>query len=259
MDIKIVKGIGEGPTEIAAFDKAPFKAGIHDFNLIKLSSVVPKNSKINKIKKWHTRTLVQLRFMQNKEIKILGKKFIVLPGVFPPIFPDSIILAKNILKEVKKNDRVLDIGTGSGIQAIFAASKSNEIVATDISNKALKCAEFNIKKYKFQQKICLKKSNLFSKISGKFDLIIFNPPFRWFKPKNFDERSETDENYFNLQKFFRMAKKFMSKNARIIMVFSNSGDIEFFESLIVKNNFYFKIISKKKSEGWLYRVYKIIS
>lgn len=216
-------------------------------------------AKIEKIKKWHKQTFAQLKFVKNKRARVLGKEFTIFPGVFPPTFLDSKILTENILKEVKKDDRVLDIGTGSGIQAIFAASKSNEVIATDISSKALKCAEFNIKKYKFHRKISLIKSNLFSKISGKFDLIIFNPPFRWLKPRNLDEKSETDENYLGLQKFFRMAKKFMSKNGRMLMVFSDSGDIKFFESLIIKNNFQFKIIENKKSKSWLYKVYKITS
>ncbi len=215
-------------------------------------------NQIEKIKKWHKQTLVQSTFVQNKEIKALNKRFIILPGVFPPIFPDSIILAENVLKEVKRNDKVLDIGTGSGIQAIFAASKSTKIIATDINIWALKCAKINIRKYNMQNKISLIRSNLFSKIIGTFDLIIFNPPFRWFKPKNISEKSEMDENYLTLQHFFKTVRKFLSKNGRIIMVFSDSGDVDFFESLIIKNNFHFKIISKKKSEGWLYEVYKII-
>jgi len=51
MEIKVTYGVGEGPTELAAFDKALFDAGIANYNLIKLSSVIPPNStvKVGKI------------------------------------------------------------------------------------------------------------------------------------------------------------------------------------------------------------------
>lgn len=46
MEIKIVKGSGYGLTRIAAFDRALYDAGIANYNLICLSSVIPPESKI---------------------------------------------------------------------------------------------------------------------------------------------------------------------------------------------------------------------
>lgn len=46
MDINIVKASGEGSTALAAFDKALLKAGIANFNIIYLSSIIPKRSRI---------------------------------------------------------------------------------------------------------------------------------------------------------------------------------------------------------------------
>lgn len=51
MNIQISKGTGEGPTELAAFDHALVKAGVANFNLIYLSSVLPLGSKVVKTKK----------------------------------------------------------------------------------------------------------------------------------------------------------------------------------------------------------------
>lgn len=52
MEIYITYGTGEGLTSLAAFDAALFDAGISDYNLIKLSSIIPKNCRviINKFK-----------------------------------------------------------------------------------------------------------------------------------------------------------------------------------------------------------------
>jgi arginine decarboxylase len=46
MNITVSHGTGSGPTEIAAFDKALVDAGVANFNLIYLSSVIPPDSKI---------------------------------------------------------------------------------------------------------------------------------------------------------------------------------------------------------------------
>ncbi len=46
MIIHIAKGIGQGPTKLSAFDAALNDAGVANFNLIKLSSVIPTGSEI---------------------------------------------------------------------------------------------------------------------------------------------------------------------------------------------------------------------
>lgn len=44
--IQITKGVGQGVTDIAAFDSALFNAGIANYNLIRLSSIIPPNHQI---------------------------------------------------------------------------------------------------------------------------------------------------------------------------------------------------------------------
>jgi arginine decarboxylase len=46
MNIYLTYGTGEAPTELSAFDAALFDTGIANYNLIRLSSVIPDNSKI---------------------------------------------------------------------------------------------------------------------------------------------------------------------------------------------------------------------
>ena len=151
----------------------------------------------------------------------------------------------------------MDLGTGTGIQSIFSSSKATKVVATDINPKAIDCAKINIDKHRLNQKIKIIKSDLFSGIQDKFDLIIFNPPFRWFKPRDILEQGELDENYKTLNKFFIKVKKYLKPNGRILLVFSNSGDIKYFESLIKKSGFKCEIIKKQKSNNWNYVVYKL--
>ena len=78
-----------------------------------------------------------------------------------------------LLKNLKDLD-ILDIGTGSGIIAIYLA-KQNNVTAIDISNKALKLAKKNAKNNGVN--INFIKSNIFKKVNDKFDVIISNPPY----------------------------------------------------------------------------------
>ena len=48
MDIKVVKGAGEASTPLSAFDAALKDAGVYNYNLITLSSVIPPGSKVQK-------------------------------------------------------------------------------------------------------------------------------------------------------------------------------------------------------------------
>jgi arginine decarboxylase len=46
LTIELATGVGRGPTAIAAFDAALREAGVHNYNLLRLSSVVPPGSEI---------------------------------------------------------------------------------------------------------------------------------------------------------------------------------------------------------------------
>lgn len=213
---------------------------------------------IEKRRVWQEKVYQKLKEIKSKrKIRVLGKKFLVLPRIFAPTFPDPILLAKAVKKETKKEDFVLDLGTGTGIQGIFAAEKASKIIATDINPLALKCAKFNIKKHKLNKKIKVLRSDLFDKIKDKFDLIIFNPPFRWFKPRDMLEKGELDENYATLRKFFSEVKNHLKKNGRILLVFSNSGDIKYLERLIKLNRFKAKTLLKQRKNNWKYFIYRL--
>jgi arginine decarboxylase len=47
MNIQISQGLGTGPTELSAFDQALVNAGVANFNLLYLSSVLPPNSRVH--------------------------------------------------------------------------------------------------------------------------------------------------------------------------------------------------------------------
>jgi release factor glutamine methyltransferase len=73
--------------------------------------------------------------------------------------------------------RVLDLGTGTGILSLYAASKgAEEVVAVDIDQHALANARENVTRHGMQHVISVRESDMFDAVSGKFDLIIANLP-----------------------------------------------------------------------------------
>ena len=111
-----------------------------------------------------------------------GVSILVKESVYEPA-EDSLLLAK-YASGLK--GRILDMGTGSGLSALAnaKANPGNEVVGVDISPEAVACATENAKRNGIANARFLV-SDFFSSVQGKFDGIIFNPPYL---PTEYNER-----------------------------------------------------------------------
>ncbi|MBT5042818.1 methyltransferase [Candidatus Woesearchaeota archaeon] len=133
---------------------------------------------------------------------------------------DSYLLQKLVKLETKTTDKVLDMGTGSGIQAKTAYEITKDVKAVDINPECL-----NINNIKTIQ------SDLFNNIQESYDLIIFNPPYL---PEDPNEPKDSalattggKEGHEIIQSFLNQAKQHLNKNGRILLLYSSlSGKIE---------------------------------
>ena len=109
-----------------------------------------------------------------------GRRFAVNSDVLSPRQETEEVLAKGLemIAEIAA-PKVLDLGTGSGaIIVTLLCEHENAIgTATDISNKALSIAGENAKGHCVANRLRLLKSDWFSHVSGRYDLIISNPPY----------------------------------------------------------------------------------
>ena len=91
----------------------------------------------------------------------------------------SLTLARCTVR--RPTGRVLDLGTGCGIQALHAARHAEHVVATDISARALRLAELNWQLNASTIEgttIEGRRGSLLEPVSGElFDLVVSNPPF----------------------------------------------------------------------------------
>ncbi len=104
-----------------------------------------------------------------------GYDFIVNENVLIPRAETEELVAIT-LKNINSNTTVLDMCTGSGAIAITINKQSNATVtAVDISEKALEIAKVNAKNN--GANVNFIQSDMFNNVSGKFDVIISNPPY----------------------------------------------------------------------------------
>ena len=103
---------------------------------------------------------------------------------------DSYLLADNL--EIKKGQSVLEIGTGSGIVAMYASRLTDDITVTDINFDACELARKNFTENGIEN-IEILWGNLFEVVENKkFDVILFNTPYL---PTEDDEVLDNTINY----------------------------------------------------------------
>ena len=130
--------------------------------------------------------LIQERAKRKPIAQIIKKKdfwkyeFIVNNNVLIPR-PDTEILIEQALKLVKNKNRlqILDIGIGSGCILMSILKEKKNFIGTgiDISNKSLQISKVNGQKLRINNRLRLFKSNIDNFNTGKYDLIVSNPPY----------------------------------------------------------------------------------
>ncbi len=121
------------------------------------------------------------------------------------------------------------MGTGSGIQAVTAAEKSEvmEVTAVDINPNAIEAAKKMAKKNDVSYKIRFIESNLFTSIEGQFDWIIFNAPYLPTEENIIDvalDGGPTGKEVISC--FLEDAKHHLKKKGKILLVYSSLSNLQ---------------------------------
>lgn len=159
------------------------------------------------------------------------RKFKVTKDVLSPRMETEELIYKVIeyIKSINKNNiKILDLCTGSGIIGITLRkeleSKSLKVVASDISEEALKVAKENAIMNEAEVKFI--QSDIFENINEKFDIIVSNPPYIAYSDKitmednvlNYDPHlalfAEEDGMYF-YREIVENSKEYLNKDGMI--------------------------------------------
>ncbi len=199
-------------------------------------------NEIERIIRWHERAYRNLRDNPVGHISVLGIELDIPAEVFPPT-PNSDLFGTTLLEEVRPEDRVLDMGTGSGINGIIAASVAREVVGVDVNPQAVEAARANALRNGVASNTVFFESDVFDAVDGEFDLIIFDPPFLWLKPRDLLERSIADEGYETLTRFMREAQSHLTPEGRMLIFFGTSGDLGYLQQLMDENSFLAEVVA----------------
>ncbi len=179
------------------------------------------------------RFLLSLRALQG----IIGayewrRKGIVIPalqgsihvhyGVFSPIRGEYIDLVANApLPE--KISQAFDIGTGSSVLAAILARRGvPRIIATDIDDRALACAQENIARLGVDSQVSLQSSNLFPQ--GQSELIVCNPPWLPARPTSPIEHAIYDPDSQMLKGFIQGLPRHLTADGEAWLIMSDLAE-----------------------------------
>ncbi len=157
---------------------------------------------------------------------------------------DSILLAEFLGMQDINGKIVLDVGTGCGLLAAIAVKNGGMVSAIDIDKRAVKAAKKNFKLNKVDIK-CFK-SDLFEKVSGKFDLIVFNAPYLPEEIKAGNKSWAAGEGLAVIKSFIEKSRKYLKKNGKNLLLVSSATGLEKIYDILAKNKCKFQIIAEKK-------------
>jgi release factor glutamine methyltransferase len=169
----------------------------------------------------------------------------VLDSVYEPR-EDSYLMQKQVQSRAK-GKIVLDMGTGSGIQAISASlAGAKEVWSVDVNPKAIECAKANAKKNK--AKVQCIQSDLFQNVPKmKFDLLIFNPPYLPSDGKHDDIRwSGGFQGIEVTMEFIKQTKSFLARDAEILFIFSSHANQVGLKEFLKLEGFELEIVASQR-------------
>jgi len=168
---------------------------------------------------------------------------------------DTYLLLDAAIHEVKPSDRVLEIGTGSGLISRELA-KVSDVVATDINPHAARCARCS--------GLEVVRSDLFGGIRDTFDLILFNPPYL---PTRHEERIDDWLEYaldggntgrVVIERFAAEAGRVLAPGGRILLLISSLTGLSEVSNLFSGHGYYSETVMQQEVEDEMLYILKIV-
>ncbi len=204
----------------------------------------------------------------------------IIPYTFKNVYPpsdDTYLIIDYLKKKVNENffdglpiksiRKILDMGTGTGIIALFLqefkkylSKFTSKIYASDISDAAIRCATLNEGTKNYKDSITFIKSDLFRKfppsLQRSFDIIVFNPPY--LPSISYKEdgiiRRRSDSNWDGGEhgfdvflEFIRQVKNFLNSDQKyyIYYISSSLADLSQLNDELEIRGFRNRILNKK--------------
>jgi HemK-related putative methylase len=179
---------------------------------------------LGKLLKWAMRAARLNRYDDYRLENVDGTRMLVLPSVSnPKLLRTGAFFAQCLDASVTSGRSVLDMGTGSGVCAVFAARHAHRVVAVDINQAAVRCAGINAAINHLEHRIDIRHGDLFGPVAGeRFDLVLFNPPFLLGAPR--DERDAAWRSSDVAARFAASLDAHLAPQGTALLLLSTFGD-----------------------------------
>jgi HemK-related putative methylase len=206
------------------------------------------------LKRFLTRAVYRVRFLLFQRHRfdrlvvewVAGRPFLILPQVFnPALFWTSEFMANSLNERlIPPGARVLDMGTGSGIGAVFAAQWTDKVTAVDINPAAVRCARINVLLNEVEDRVTVKEGDLFTAVSGEtFDVILFNPPYFSGRPQSDLDRAFRADDV--IERFVEQLHHHLTPNGQVLLLLSSEGDEAYFLKLFRQHGYQIGVAAQR--------------
>ncbi len=127
------------------------------------------------MEQWRYRRRLEAK--RTDAVSVLGMDLFVPDTVLDPAaFKTGPCLARALAAHVSPGDAVLDVGTGSGVVALYAAQRGARACATDLNPAAVRATRVNAMLNGLE--VDAREGDLFAPFAERrFAVVTFNPPF----------------------------------------------------------------------------------
>jgi HemK-related putative methylase len=196
---------------------------------------------------WHYRLFQQQRHRGVVLERIEGSALLVAPGVLNPrLMRTGEFFAQQLGPELLPPDaEVLDMGSGSGVCAVFAARYARRVVAVDINPAAVRCTRINALLNQCEDRIEVLQGDLFAPLAGRrFDLVLFNPPFLHGAPQNDGDRAWRSTDV--AQRFAGQLRNHLAPSGCALVLLSSYGGARAFIDQFLSYGFSMSVVAERE-------------
>jgi HemK-related putative methylase len=200
----------------------------------------------------------KVRYDDFRMERVHGVPIVVTPSVLnPKLTRTGAFFASRIDAQLlNSNSEVLDMGTGSGVCAVFAAKYAGRVVAVDINAAAVRCAGINACLNNLEHKIDIRHGDLFEPVAAeRFDLVLFNPPFLRGVPR--DDRDRAWRSADVAERFAAGLGNHLKPGGAALVLLSSFGDGRFFLNEFRRHRFAIAVLAERRFVNERLAIFKL--
>jgi 16S rRNA G1207 methylase RsmC len=168
--------------------------------------------------------LAERRIAPPTMVSIHKTDFLIEPGVYQTSV-DTELMADLVVENIKPSETFLEVGCGCGAVSILTARRCRGGFGVDINPAAVQNSIENARRLRVQN-VAFTESDVFSQVSGKYDVIICNPPYNVRRAIDPVERMFWDPEDEMKRSFFAGARRFLLADGRIFFGWADFPELD---------------------------------